>query len=204
MFCKKSWLAIKNCALLEELPAALLIFCLMCGGCSLIRFGRLPVKPDLNVIVEPRSVSYRQGRAGIVFFSSNNRYPSLPAECTAIFQKAFLKHKDFKIVEQCSTPDHTEEYLMDLALDKGYDILVRGNVTDFLLAYGAEKSRVALSIKVYDVKSRVTLWNMEWSVEAGGVPEKDWILWRRSQKPPPSPYVLLRHIAQETARMMAR
>ncbi|MGA1868980.1 MAG: hypothetical protein ACMUJM_10580 [bacterium] len=181
----------------------LIVLCALLEGCALLRFGKLPVKPDLTVIIAPRTFSYNQGRAGIIFFAPSYS-SSLSAECTAIFQKAFLKHKDFKIIEQCSAPDHTEEYLMDLASEKGYDILVRGAISDFFPAYGAEKSRVALSIKVYDVKTHVTLWYIDWLAEAGGMPEKDWIIWRRAYKPPPSPYVLLRHIADETARMMAQ
>ncbi len=181
---------------------ALIGVILMLGGCSLLGFKRADIGPNLKVIIAPRTASYRRDRAALIFFAPSRQSQTLTAECTAIFQKAFLKHKVFKIIEPCSAPRETEEYLMDLAEEKGFDILVEGRLADFYLAHGAEKARAAVSLKVYDLKTRVTLWYIDYATQEAGREAEDWIVWKRAQKDPPSPYFILTRIAEEMAVMM--
>ncbi|MEW5802179.1 MAG: hypothetical protein AB1847_08755 [bacterium] len=91
----------------------------------------------INPIVVPRSFSCKQAKAAFVF-SALIPHPSqtLGAECTAIFQKAFLKQRVFKVTQRFSAQEGPEEALMDQAGEKGFDLLVRGRITDFFLPRG--------------------------------------------------------------------
>ena len=180
-----------------------LIGCVMIlGGCSLVGVRKVGKGADLKIIIAPRKASYRQARAALVFFTPSPPEQTLAAECTAIFQKAFLKHKVFKIIEPCSAPQKPEEHLMDLAAEKGFDILVQGRLTDYYLARGADKARAAISLKVYDLKTRVTLWFVDCAGQQAGREEEDWIFWKRASKNPPAPQDILTQMAEEVAAVM--
>ena len=97
-----------------------------------------------------------------------------------------------------------QEEFLNLALSKKFDLLIYVELTDFLTAFGSETARAAVSLKVYDVKTKVTLWYIDGAQYESGKDQKDYILWKTKGKDPPSPRYILKQIAEATAKMMVK
>ena len=178
---------------------AILLFCfLILTSCYLFKYKN----KNVNIIISPRRAFYGKDRAALVFFPASYPYLELSTECSMIFQKAFLKYKVFKIIEQVKIPKSNEEKLIDRAREMGFDILIKGELIDFFLGHDTESSRVVLSIKVYDTKTGATVWYMDCADEQRGKQGYDWIIYRSKSKQPPSPYAIIRQMAKETAKIM--
>jgi len=100
---------------------------------------RIYFRSNINPIVADRNLHQAkllcsQGQAALIF-SALTPHPSqsLASECTAIFQKAFLKRRVFKVIKRFSAQDESEETLMNRVKEKGFDLLVEGRVSDFFL-----------------------------------------------------------------------
>ena len=176
----------------------LLICFLILSGCFLRKFKN----EQVDIIISPRTAFYRQDRACLLFFSSIYPSETLAEECSIIFQKTFLKYKVFKIIEQIDSPLRDEEYLINIARERGFDILIKGNLNDFFLAHDQEASRAGLSLKVYDLKTGSTIWYMDLADKKSGKQGFDWIFGKTKPKQPPSPYAILRQMAKETSKIM--
>jgi hypothetical protein len=114
-------------------------FSLREAGRGSVRDHRIYFRVNINPIVAPRNLHAGyphcgQGKAALIF-SALTPHPSqtLASECTTVFQKAFLKRRVFKVTARFSAQDESEETLMALAREKGFDLLVQGRVTDFFL-----------------------------------------------------------------------
>lgn len=172
-------------------------------GCAPARFQGRSVRPSIRTYIASKTSTYHRDRVALIFYAPSHLFdPGLASECTTIFHKAFLKHKVFKIVEPCWARWENEEDLMQMAAGKGYDILVQGNLMDFFPAQGVERSRAAASLKVYDLKTKVTLWYLDCALSQPGLEEKDWIFWKTKGQSPPSPFLLLASLAEEVAKLM--
>lgn len=78
-----------------------------------------------------------------------------------------------------------------------------GEGNGFFFAQGAETSRVAVSLKVYNLKTRATVWYLDCMARGAGREETDWIFWKRAGHEPPLPDALLAGLAGDIARLMA-
>ncbi|MEW6380898.1 MAG: hypothetical protein AB1611_14995 [bacterium] len=119
---------------------AVVNFWLVVSGCFALRReagGGRGFRSNINLIVAPRKSSSRGVKAALAF-SAPMPYPSavLASECMAIFQRAFVEQRVFKVITRFSAQGEPVEALMELAREKGFDFLVQGTVTDFFLPRG--------------------------------------------------------------------
>lgn len=127
-------------------------------------------------------------------------------EMADIFRLAWLESQNFAVLEyDAKKPWPGLEDALALAKDKGANILMVGNVSQFFEGSGSGRTTVGVTVEIYWVPSATLLWSAAQAGMMEGQRDKDYVLVRSSRRLPDQPtYAVMRALAQSMAQKFAR
>jgi hypothetical protein len=94
------------------------------------------------------------------------------------------------------------KHALSVGRERGYDLILVGEVRDFIHGSMSADSRVAISIRIIDPLANVTLWYLTGSMNDEPVGFLDFILIWRESKEATSPYQLSSSLLDEMIRII--
>ncbi|MDY6972806.1 MAG: hypothetical protein SV775_10805 [Thermodesulfobacteriota bacterium] len=172
---------------------SLLLIVLILGGCttSNSHFG-LNADPYVRIITRPDTKNLWAGSVGIFNFNlCNSRLPDkLGGELAQFTYRHLLRHQFATLVELAGRHASSIEEAVDLATQKGYQLILLGDLADFFYGGQIANSRVSMSLKVIDVRTGITIWYISGRIEAPYEESADYLFFVKEGKDAPSPRLL--------------
>ena len=177
---------------------------LVCGcGVSRIRLPGHVSLPE-TVDVYPVKNIYQDARVGVFRFISPDYAPRSGYVATRILYQRLLSRGLFqRVFPEFENNDMTNEGQLETARSKGYDLLIRGEITYLFEGSEFEESRVDQRLEVVDVTTRGVIAGAEAHEEGRPVRGADYVLFRTEAEKAPSTTTLMDVNAQKFCEMFA-
>ncbi|MFH0728850.1 MAG: hypothetical protein V2B19_21255 [Pseudomonadota bacterium] len=161
-------------------------------GCSSITSGRLKNKePYIHVVKETQLAGVTASRMGIFYFANAFHGEKVGYDVANIAVDHLMSHHFVQNVALTPPAVFDDKLAVKMAVDKQYDIILIGRVDDFYEGGISSDSRVAVSIKILNVRSGQLLWYLTGAIQGKGTDTEDYFLFEKKGCPAPSAYSLV-------------
>ena len=148
------------------------------------------VGPHVKVIIKPDMEKIQASSIGIFNFSHTTNLDNLGYALAQFSQKELLTRRFVKLIELTGTEAINVEDAIGTGRERGYDLILLGKVIKFFHGGVSYTSKVAVSIKIIDVKTGATLWFITGRMEGRYLKHTDYLLFSKPGRETPSPMVM--------------
>jgi hypothetical protein len=162
-------------------------------------------RSNAPVWIMPTNAPKSPLKAAFFPFEFNMKYDNrdrISKQLSKTFCKTWVGQKVFpalQFVENISW--HGKEAALDQAQKMNADLLISGEITDFLAGGSQGTTRIAFNIDIYTVPRGNLIWSMEHAGRIENASEQDYILFKiRTQMPSSPTYALVNALAYDLAQ----
>lgn len=153
--------------------------------------------PYVKIIIKPDVEKLRGSSIGVFDFSSSDQSQGLGRSIAQNTHKYLLKYKFMRLVELARICPAGIENAIEIGRSKGCDLILLGHVDEFLYGGLNTNSKVSISIRVIDVRTKVTLWYITGRMEGRYEEHSDYILFTKDTREAPPPRILCAKVMRE-------
>ena len=183
---------------------SLLILLLVIAGCA----HRTPSPGQRNegaveIITKSEGVLLRDLRLGIFDFIDATHIKGLGSDLAQQVYQLLLKEHFVHQIERVDKDVSTLAWALDVGRERGYDLVLVGEVREFMYGGLSAHSRVSLSLRMVDPKSDGVLWYIIGTMADEPQTFVDYLLFWRTSKEAASPYHLSNLLIKEMVMIIA-
>ena len=161
-------------------------------------------RPDIEIIIESEPKKIKAASIGIFDFNNPTELIDLGCGLAQLAHKHLLKNSFIQLVELTRMYPGNVEDAIKIGRNKGYDLIFLGYINDFFYGGLSANSKVDISIRVIDVRTKVTLWYITGHMEGQYKKLTDYILFVKDSKEAPSPYLLCSVVMNELLNILTK
>lgn len=177
---------------------ALVLFLLGFNGCAHEASTREQLGDStVEVIIEPERALVHNLRLGIFDFIDSTQIKGLGSDMAQQIYEVLLKNRFVQRVERVDKEVSSLEWALDVGRERGYDLIVVGEVDEFMYGGMSADSKASLSLRVLDARDNVTLWYVTGTVADQPQTFLDYVLFWKTSREAASPYHLSRVLIEE-------
>jgi hypothetical protein len=146
-------------------------------------------KPDLqtNVIIKHNLEDIQISSIGIFDFSYSSQLQGLGTSLAQITKDYLLSKKFIRQIELVGKRAGTIDQCIKIGSKMGYDLILVGYISDIFYGGISTSSKISISIRIIDVKTKVTLWYAKGHMEGQHEEPVDHIFYVKESKAAPFP-----------------
>ncbi|HQO78128.1 MAG TPA: hypothetical protein PLG17_06415, partial [Thermodesulfobacteriota bacterium] len=158
---------------------------------------------QVMVMIEPEKPLGYDLRMGVFDFIHSTEIKGLGTDLANQAYQEFLLKRFVRVVDRIESDVLTCDESIASGKEQGYDLIVFGEITEFLYGGLSADSQVSVSMKVIDLRDKSTLWFLTGSRSDKSTGFLDFVLvWRESEEAE-SPYVLSRELVRKMVETIA-
>ena len=144
----------------------------------------------VEVIIKPDGVLPDDLRLGVFDFIESTQIKGLGSNLAQQAYELLLQERFVHQIGRIDKEVAALEWALDTGQEQGYDLVLVGEVNEFVYGGLSSDSRVSLTLRILDPKANITLWYL-----TGAMADKpqmffDYLLFWRTSKEATSPYRL--------------
>jgi tetratricopeptide (TPR) repeat protein len=193
-------------------PSTIICFLLLVAlaGCAgkqlrIPYFHRGPAGANLAMPPLPEHIMRRAevekhttAQIGVFRFADLGTNINVGYTAAGMLYQALLEHNTFSAISsEIDSQSSDPATQLDIAKQKGYDLMITGRVLQYMDGTLYQESRVDLEMKVYDVKTAEYIWYATATEVDKPIPYKDYYIFKKKGQEPVRPSILIkRNIAK--------
>ncbi|MDY7032275.1 MAG: hypothetical protein SVY10_10285 [Thermodesulfobacteriota bacterium] len=152
--------------------------------------SRINSEPEIEIIVKPRLKEIEIANIGIYYFNSSSRYGNLGSILAKHVRMHLQTLQLMRGVELAGSYNDEDEDPIEIAQQKGYNLILLGYIHEFFYGGLIGDSRVDISMRIIDVQTKATLSYVRGEIDAPYVQSTDCLFFRVKTQEPLPPDVL--------------
>lgn len=165
--------------------------------------GNENIDERVTVIIRPESTLEYAARLGICDFIHYTTIQGLGNHLAEQVHQELLQRQFVRSIERADRKIVSIDEGISVGREKGYDLILFGEVTEFIFGGLSTQSKVSLSLRIIDPQTTVTLWYVTGSLVDKPRQFLDLILIWRESKEAVSPYLLSGTLLKEILAVVA-
>lgn len=180
------------------LVLSLLFITLAFNGCDSLKTSIQGDKPPvIETVVKPDFDNIKGSSIGIFNFNNCDNSDKLGLAFAEFTRKYFLEHKFMKLIDLAGIMPEGIKDAVEIGRNMGYDLILLGSLNEFFYGGLSADSRVAVSVRVIDVRTESLIGHISGSMEGRHKDRFDYIFYKKESSEAPSPNLLAAKVMQE-------
>jgi hypothetical protein len=154
---------------------------------TLIHHPQTYNRPFINVITKHNLEDIQASSIGIFDFGHSAKIKGLGAGFAQFTKDYLLSKKFIRLIELVNKRAGTVDQCIKISREMGYDLILVGHITEIFYGGINTNSKISISIRIIDVRTKVTLWYAKGYMEGQYEEPADYIFFINGSKAAPFP-----------------